>query len=158
VTELVTIRLLGLPVALNASADEHHADLMRELALVAVSDDETTARIPRRVVDLVRRVETRYGGYTEVARRRLSEARERGEPEVDLELRVPPAAGAAAAELLDQLEEADRFCREGDLLTLAAPPEIVAFRRWSLGEVTQQIAGRAPVPWSAVAPDTAGRA
>jgi hypothetical protein len=61
--------------------------------------------------------------------------------------RVPLAAGEACVELNAMLDEADEFCREGDLLTLATPADQVAFRRWFLGEFVEQLGGGAPTPW-----------
>jgi hypothetical protein len=46
------------------------------------------------------------------------------------------------------LEEADEYCRSDQLLTLATPPTLVAFRRWYLGEFIAQIDGRPPQPWT----------
>jgi hypothetical protein len=71
----------------------------------------------------------------------------RGATTVDLEIDVPAGAGAAAAEMLSILAEADEFCRRGELLTLAASPEYVEFREWFLGEIVRQLAGRPPTPW-----------
>jgi hypothetical protein len=46
------------------------------------------------------------------------------------------------------LDEVDEFCRAGrHLLTLAAPEDIAAYRRWSLGEVALQIDGAPPMSW-----------
>ena len=45
------------------------------------------------------------------------------------------------------LDETDEFCRDGTLLTLQADDDVVAFRRWYLREVVDQIAGRPARPW-----------
>lgn len=45
-------------------------------------------------------------------------------------------------------DDAEELCREGRyLLTMPAPPEVAAYRRWSLGESERQIAGHPPCPW-----------
>lgn len=59
-------------------------------------------------------------------------------------------AAEGAARLESLLDEADEFCRAGDLLTLAATGEGVAFRRWFLHEFVRQIDGRPPRAWSSV--------
>ena len=64
---------------------------------------------------------------------------------------MPAALAAAARRLRTLLDEADAFCRAGDLLTLATQPEGVAFRHWYLDEFQRQIDGRPPRPWSASA-------
>ncbi|MDP9441273.1 MAG: hypothetical protein M3P34_03640 [Actinomycetota bacterium] len=46
------------------------------------------------------------------------------------------------------LDEPDEFCRSGNqLLTLATPPELLAFRRWYLREFNAQLQGQPPLPW-----------
>ena len=47
------------------------------------------------------------------------------------------------------LEEVDDFCRSGQhLITLATPPESLAFRRWYLNEfIAQMERHEPPVPW-----------
>ena len=45
-------------------------------------------------------------------------------------------------------DEADDYCRAGEhLLSLATPPEALAFRKWFINEFVAQIGGSAPVPW-----------
>lgn len=57
-------------------------------------------------------------------------------------------AVAATVSLARMLDEADEFCRSGNhLLTLATPPELLAFRRWYLGEFNAQLQGQSPLPW-----------
>ena len=56
--------------------------------------------------------------------------------------RRPP--GPPPVELPRTLAEADEFCRRGELLTLATPPEYVAFREWFLGEIVRQLDGQPP--------------
>ena len=78
----------------------------------------------------------------------MEAALERGEIAIDLTYRVPPVAAGAVQALDEMLDEADEYCRRGDhLLTLAAPPESVRFRKWFLGGFTDQFGGAAPTPW-----------
>jgi hypothetical protein len=78
------------------------------------------------------------------------DAIERGEDIVDLHYRVPEDAALACIHLGYIFDEADKYCRAGrHLLSLATPPESLAFRQWFLGEFVNQIAGAAPTPWLA---------
>jgi hypothetical protein len=62
---------------------------------------------------------------------------------------VPSSARDACIELEKLLDEADEFCRSGEhLLTLAASPEVVSFRRWFLTEFVRQIDGEDPISWA----------
>ncbi len=45
------------------------------------------------------------------------------------------------------LQQADEFCRDQKLLTLAASPQQVALQEWYLGEFARQAAGQEPAPW-----------
>jgi hypothetical protein len=63
-------------------------------------------------------------------------------------LPLPPEAAAFARRVIEVLDEVDAFCRGGRYqLTLAAPEDIAAYRRWSLNEVALQIDGAPPMSW-----------
>jgi hypothetical protein len=148
---LVTVRILGLPVPLHARAAEHGEELRREFVLIAEqlrhADDRPS--LPRRLLDLIAVLEHRYSGFTAEQEDILDRAIAAGERTIDLTFRVPPDAAQAALALGAMLDEADEYCREGrHLLTLATPPELVAYRRWYLQEFVDQIAGRRPTPWT----------
>lgn len=148
---LVTVRLLGVPVALHARANEHGEELRREFVLIAdqVRHSEDRQSLPRRLLDLVAALEHRYGPLTAAQEDALDRAVAEGRLTIDLTFRVPADAGDAAVALGAMMDEADEYCREGrHLLTLATPPDLVAYRRWYLQEFVDQIAGRPPTPWS----------
>lgn len=148
--EVVAVRLLDFPVEMWQRSNEHHRELLRELALVAMRPpDEPGHELPRRLTELVATVTERYTGLTESPDARRDAAAAAGEAWVDLDYTVPPSIAAACRDLGGVLDEADEYCRRGQhLLTLATPPELVRFRRWYLGEFIAQIErGAAPVPW-----------
>ncbi len=147
--DLVTIRVVGLPMAVYLRTSEHGDELMREFALVAASSRERDrAAVPVRLTALVEELRARFSGFTLGPESHLAQAAERGDATVDVDYSVPADVAQAVAELDALLDEADEFCRTGDLLTLASPPEAVAFRRWFLGEFVRQAAGDPPTPWS----------
>ena len=146
---LVEVRLIGFPLQVHQRATEHHEELMREFQLLAI-DPPAGKDVPRRLVDLVGELSATYSSTTAPADAVRDAARARGEETVDLTYYVPPEAAEACVRLERMLDEADEFCRADQLLTLAAPEEAVAFRRWYLGEFTAQIAGAAPTPWPGV--------
>ena len=145
--ELVEIHLLGLPVDLQHRSAQHHDDLVREFQLM---DARPAAHeIPARMVNLSAELTSRYGSFNESSEAELAAARERGDAHIDITYLLPPDAAEAAEHLGRLLDEADAYCRAGaDLLTLATPDDLVAFRRWLLEEISAQIAGRPPRPWS----------
>ena len=144
---LTAVRLLRFPVDVWARSNEHWEGLRREFALIALHRDSD---VPRRLLELVEALVGEYQETVADAARLRDEAHLRGDKEVpELVYHLPRQAGAAAViSLARMLDEADEFCRQGEhLLTLATPPEALAFRRWYLGEFTAQLQGLPPLPW-----------
>ena len=143
---LCEVRLVRFPLRVYARATEHYQELFREFALLAASTPEDSDEVPARLMRLIDALGRRYPPQTEHEAERAA-ALERGELSGDFAIKVPPSAAEASQALEDLLDEADDFCRRGDLLTLAAPAEAADFRRWYLREVIRQIAGDPPTPW-----------
>lgn len=85
----------------------------------------------------------------------VDQARARHRASVDVDVRFPIGAGAAALERLVLADEAERMAREGALLTRPAPPELALCRRWYLGQIGVQESGDAPARWALPAPPAA---
>lgn len=141
---LVTVEILKLPLAVSRRASEQNDELMREFALIK---EEGTDHVPARLVALVDELNARFGMFAAGPSAAMEAALERGDAEIDLVYRVPPETTQAVVELATLLDEADEFCRAGDLLTLATPPEALAFRRWFLDEFARQLGGAPPRSW-----------
>jgi hypothetical protein len=149
--ELIPIRLLRLPVAIWAQAQEHVDDLLREFTLIAQQLHERGDRqaVPVRLVTLVERLTEEYGGLNAEAEQALAAAAAAGENEVpEFTIQAPRRAAEPSRHLGAMLDEADEYCRGGTyLLTLATPSEARRFRAWYLNEVIRQLDGEQPVPW-----------
>ncbi len=61
---------------------------------------------------------------------------------------MPAETPDLVASVQDLLVEVDDYCRNGDLLTLAAPADVTALRDWTMSELLRQFAGEPPTPWS----------
>lgn len=143
-TDLVDVRLLGLPVAVHGRTAAHIDELLREF----VHLDDESADVPRRLLHLRDDLQARFSAFTAGPHAELAAAAARGDETVDLAYRVPEDAGQASVQALALLDEADDFCRRGDhLLTLATAAEAVRYRQWFFGEFTRQCAGAPPTPW-----------
>lgn len=140
----VEVQILQLPVAVHARAAEHHDELMRELQLMLSDDTDST---PARLIALAADLRGRFGGLTAAQAEQLDTARDAGAATIDLRYRLPPGAVEAVVRFTELLDEADEYCRRGQLMTLATPPEAVAYRRWFLNEFAAQLGGRPPTPW-----------
>jgi hypothetical protein len=143
---IAEVRLLRFPLRVWRCAGEHHQELMREFALMTLRPDMAET-VPMRLRGLIASLQERYSGFTEMTNQERDAALAAGREFTDLTYRVPLSAREAAQQLLELLDEADEFCRQGDLLTMAAPPQDVAYRHWFLGEFVRQLSGEPPIPW-----------
>ncbi|HMA47694.1 MAG TPA: hypothetical protein VKP11_10920 [Frankiaceae bacterium] len=144
------VRLLRFPLRVHLRAQEQHAELMREFALLAIGPPAPTPGhdVPARLVRLVEAFGHGFAGVSGVIHAAREAVLARGERSVDLAFDVPAEAADASRELMAMLAEAGGFCRRDQLLTLAADDELVAFRTWYLGEIVRQVRGAPPVPWA----------
>jgi len=145
--DLVEVRLLAVDLADLHSAEAHHDELFREFALIAGAEPSPGHAVPARLLALIDELNARYAGFTTGPQAELAEAAERGDKDLDISFYVPRDIGDAIIRFSDLLTAADDYCRQGELLTMAPPPEAVAFRNWYLGEFVAQVRGSDPTPW-----------
>jgi anti-sigma B factor antagonist len=156
---LVTVRLLGLPLERDRRAVEHMSALNREFTLIrTVNADEGS--VPVQLHLLAEELRGRFRGFTGAAEAELAAALARNDSSINVVYEVPPEVGDASRRLAQLLDAADAYCRAAEyLITLAAPPDTIAYRRWFLGEFIDQVDGAPPTPWaqSAFAAETGER-
>jgi hypothetical protein len=145
-TDLRTIALVGFPLDLFARARQHNEALLREFAFLVDGGGDNTD-IPRQLLDVVGRVRVRAAGLNAGALAMVETAMARGDETGDFEFVIPVSIAASTREFASLLDQVDAYCAAGDLLTLAAPPELRRFRDWYLGEITGQVEGRPPIAW-----------
>jgi len=148
--QVTVVRLVGVPVDLYLRASRHRADLTREFALIAFGDETgvTEHGVPARLLALVDELHNRYGRQSSGIRAQFEEAAQRGEETIEVDLPATELAAAMTDRVTTLLDEADEFCRSGQLLTLEAPPDIVVWRHWWRDQVVGQIRHRAqPTPF-----------
>lgn len=140
----VEVCIEQIPVALYLEAEQHNDAVMREFALIAQAAGSSGGGrvVPRRLLELGEEVRSAFKGAVPELRLQVDEAIRQGSSTVDLRLRATVAGWRAFLRLARQLDEADRYCQEGDLLTLVSSPEVRRFRRWYAGQVASQVAGR----------------
>jgi anti-anti-sigma factor len=140
--ELKPVQLLGMPLAIAARSTDHHATLMRELALVDAADDSTTTH--GRLLALASELQSKYSRFGEAQRARAEQAMVSGERTLDLHYDVPPDLANDIAQMAVLLDEVDEFCRGGELVTLVTPPDVAVYRRWLFDEFCAQLRDGAP--------------
>ena len=149
VARLTEIRILSLPVPLWERAREHGDGMMREFALIRLSESDHHG-VPRRLLELADELKGRFSEFTAGTDAEMAAAAASGATEIDLLYKVPADISDACVRLGSLLDEADGYCRAGEhLLTLVTPPESRAFRVWFLEEFVRQVAGEDPLPWPA---------
>lgn len=138
---LPNVELPGVPAKLFIESQNHQHDLLRELALMDIGNrwSLTERELPHRVARLIGEILTDYADVRTVTRTQALDALGRGEETVTL--RVPAKAGIVDAlhRWLDLVEQADAFCAQGLLLTLPAPDDVRALRRWYVEVIDRQL-------------------
>lgn len=149
------VRLVDVPVALFLASERHQNDLLREIALMAAATEGLERG--HQFADLLAAAD-RYAHRPAEVRRRIAEcvalAARAGWDSVTVDVDADPDA-ADAAEAWEALQcRFDGMCRDEELLTLPADPDLVAYRHWYVTEVVEQVrTGRAPVGWTAARRD-----
>lgn len=148
---LVQVRVLGVPLALYLETEQHNDALVRELGLIVEpanqGDDRT--EVPGRLFELAGEIRSVFRPVAADTRAQIERAVQLGHPTVDLVMTMPPVGWEMLLRLIEQLDEADRYCEQGELLTLSSTPAVRRLRRWYAQQVADQLAGRPPRRWSA---------
>lgn len=130
-----------MPAALFISSQNHQHDLLRELALLDLGSRWSLAEreVPERVATVLSEILVDYAGVRTATRQQALDALARDEDTVTLHVPVQPGIVQALHRWLELVEAADRFCAQGMLLTLPAPDEVAALRRWYVQAVERRL-------------------
>ena len=138
-----TVRLGMVPTDFLLAAKAHIDSVVREMELMRNDRERTGNSLPPGVELLIETVTTGFAEARSEIKRQALEAAARGDQVTALELHLPLEAADAGERYLAALDEADRFARSAQLLTLAAPPAHRAFRRWYVQSLVDQLRGLA---------------
>lgn len=147
--ELHDVHLLQLPVRIWAQAQEQTDALLREFALITTGGGMHSHEVPSRLLALIDTLDVRFAGVSTSQELALRDAAESGKLVLDdLAYQVPADVVGASVALGALLDEADTYCAEGQhLLTMAATPEVIRFRRWFLQQFVDQVGGKPAIAW-----------
>jgi len=149
--DLFEMRLLQVPLVLRERSRQHGAELLREMELISLGRAAGTTQheLPQRLLELAQELERLYGPYVAANTDELDKALDRGdETMAEVVYRLPRASLALVKHVDDILREVDDYLRAGqELLTLAPPADVVAYREWVSSEIQRQAAGEPPTPW-----------
>ena len=128
---------------------EHNQALLREIQLLASArasgalDD-----VPARLLEMAGQFIARYGPTMDYLTSQRMAAYEAGLEKFDSVVPLPAETLDIVPRALAMMREVDDYCRDGDLLTLAAPSDVAALQDWSTSEILAQFRGGAPTPWA----------
>lgn len=144
--EWVMVRLAQCPVGLSLQQDRHLDELVRELQLLSVDQGSVeSAALAEEIRGLL--VSPTHARLT--GRRTAERAREEGKEVVDVDMAMPREFSGLILQLHEAVTRADELCRDGRLLTLAAPPGVQELRSWMTHEIVAQATrGATPTPWA----------
>jgi hypothetical protein len=145
---LFEVQLLNVPLHVMVLGREHHDEVMREFAVLALDERMSSEHVPARMLDLIETLGRQYGAASARPDAEIEAAIERGESTINLVYHVPAHVVEAADRLEELMAEADAFCRERQLLTLERSPLLMELSKWYLDQFRVQIAGGDPVPWT----------
>jgi anti-sigma regulatory factor (Ser/Thr protein kinase) len=143
-SDMLEIRLLGMPVELFSHLRRHFHELGRELRLLALSEPE---RFPLAVEFSETFLQVEYERRQVAGIEALDEAIDDGGETVDLTYVTPPTAPGTMRRLAELLREVYDQLSGRVLLSTRPPDDLVALQEWYLGEFARQGAGEQPVRW-----------
>jgi hypothetical protein len=145
--ELRDVVLTTCPIELLERSRRHTEALLREFAFIAESEGGREST-PAQLLALVDRIRGQITGLNPALEGQLERARDEGRDVVDLRVRLPANGRGLAVELKRLFDEAEEYCRRGDLLTLEEQYDVRSFRNWYLQQYIDQLDGSVPEPWS----------
>jgi anti-sigma regulatory factor (Ser/Thr protein kinase) len=140
----VTVRLLGLDMALLAGLRLQYFELRRELRLLSMghlSDYPLAADLTAMFVTFERQFPAEY-------HLQIKQALDAGVASADLEFRMLPEAVSIILTMGEMFDLADAFCRAERLLATARTPRQREFHTWQLNELVRQLSGQDATSWA----------
>ena len=141
--------LLDYPLRLWARQQEHSENLIREFQLIMAGEQSgtTSGTAPAQLVDLATTFTQRFGGLINSLNEEREAALARGLDRMDSTVPLVQGTPELMAQVRRVFVAVDDYCRNGDLLTLSRPPELVALSEWTQDELVVQYGGGTPTPW-----------
>lgn len=136
-SDLWTVRLGSVPTDLLLSAKAHMDNVAREMTLLR--DARAGEEVPAAMAELIRSATVDFADARAEIKRQAAAAGAAGHVVTELELHLPTSVAAAGQRYLAALDEADRWARHAQLLTLAPPPIHRIFRQWYVSAVVDTL-------------------
>src|SRR5688572_260942 len=139
--EIAVLTVEAVPARLFLESQDQQQELIRELRLIEIAErfDLTVRNVSRQLGMLISEILDAWDDVRASTRRQAVAALERGDEEVNLTIPVRPGLGEALRRWLALLDEADQFCRDGELLTLPPSDEVRQLRAWYVEEIVSRL-------------------
>lgn len=139
--------LQRFPVRIWARQREYYDGLLREFNLMLLGRETGSNGAPARLVELADQLTSRFGPMLDTVTEEREAALLRGELTIDSRMPLVDGGLEVLAWVQGVFAEVDAYCEQGDMLTLAMPPDLKALRDWSTSELERQYRGEDPAPW-----------
>ena len=128
---------------------EHNQGLLREFQLMASArPSDAVDDVPARLLEMAGLFIARYGQMMDNLTAQRMAAYEAGLEKFDSVVPLPAETLDIVPRAVAMMREVDDYCRDGDLLTLATPSDVIALQEWSTSEILAQFHGAAATPWA----------
>ncbi len=145
------VQLINYPVRRGLRQQQYYDELLRELNLMMISSHQSRSyelHAPQKLLDVIDAMVNTYVDVINSAAEQRAAAYARGDRAMTLVYPMVPGTKEFVTAFADSMDSVDHFCRSGNLLTLATPPELLELRRWSVSEFLRQAEGQEPRPWT----------
>ena len=141
--------LRDFPVRIWHRQFEHTQGLLREFQLlVSARPSGAGDDVPARLLEMAALFISRYGGMMDELTAQRMAAFEAGLVKFDSVVPLPAETLDIIPRAVGMIREVDDYCREGNLLSLATPPDVAALQKWTTTELVAQFQGATPTPWA----------
>jgi len=139
--------LRDFPLRIWHRQQDHRQELIREFQLLVAPGTEHHD-VPERLLEMAEMFNSRYSALLDAITAERQQAYDAGLTRFDSVVPLPAETPQLIRQAQRVLAEVDDYCRAGELLTLATPPDVLAFREWSTSEILRQYRGEDPIPWT----------
>jgi len=147
VSDRRAVLLRDYPVTLWLTSNQWFEEVLREISLAGLSGDPEAGRMGASMAALIRRHAIALGGDGDTGTAALWAAHERGLDRIDVGYDISPDIAVTAALVRTAVDDFERRCREGLLLTLPPRPEEQRLMQWISDQLVGQLAGEPPRAW-----------
>ena len=140
--------LRDYPLRLWLQQQEHTDALLREFhLLIGGKEAGAVSSAPEQLLQLADIFTQRFGGLINAINDERHAAVAQGLDRMDSRVPMPDGTPALMEQVAGVFEVVDAYCSDGDLLTLARPPELKALFEWTSSELITQYNGGPSSPW-----------